>query len=72
MQGDDQQQRRQTAVNEEKTTMETSLSLRGRRGSTDSYDHVADVYKDDALRAKDQNQTITVNGAGSLFSVPLV
>ena len=41
--------------------------MRGRRGSANSYDHAADVYKDDALRAEDQNQTITVNGAGSLF-----
>ena len=47
--------------------METSLSLRGRRGSADSYNHAIDVYEDDALCAEDQNQTITKNGAGSLF-----
>ena len=41
--------------------METPPSLRGRCGSADSYGHAADVYKDDALRAEDRNQTITVN-----------
>ena len=47
--------------------METPSSLQVRRGSADSYNHAADVYEDDALYAEDQNRTIIVNGAGSLF-----
>ena len=47
--------------------METPLSLQGRCGTFDSYDHAVNVYEDDALCVKDQNQTITVNSASSLF-----
>ena len=36
--------------------METPLFLQGRCGSANSYNHAADVYKDDALRTKDRNQ----------------
>ena len=63
-QGDDQQrqrQRQQMAVNKETTTMETPSSLQGRCSSANSYNHAADVYKDDALCAEDQNRTIDFN-----------